>query len=65
MQTGLKGCSSAESNIIIDMEKRLCLFWPASVDNLGSFVVVGDGDGADLGAVPKGLGLAFVVDGVG
>lgn len=39
---------------------------PAGGDDLGSFLVVGDGEGAYGGAVPEGLGLAsLVVDGVG
>ena len=38
---------------------------PAASYDLGSFSLVGDGDGADGGAVPEGLVFAFgVVDGV-
>ena len=39
---------------------------PAGGDDKISFLVVGDGEGADGGAAPEGLGLALgVVDGVG
>ncbi len=39
---------------------------PAGGDDVGSFLVVGDGEGAHGGAVPEGFGLALlVVDGVG
>lgn len=43
-----------------------CCSSPTGGDDFGSFLVVGDGEGAYGGAVPEGLFLAFVVvDGVG
>ena len=39
---------------------------PAGGDDAGAFFGVGDGEGADGGAVPEGFGFVFVVvDGVG
>lgn len=48
------------------ISSRLECGLPAAGDDLGSFLVVGDGEGAYGGAVPERFGLAFVVvDGVG
>lgn len=44
---------------------RLGFACPAGIDDVGSLLGVGDGEGAGGGSVPEGFGLAFlVVDGV-